>query len=132
VCETCSDGGIDLRLVCQQPGLNQCCDITWNFDPTGSALGTNQFAETLRMLFMMENIGAEPIKQRFFVGTTKFAYFGDFTDLCSMRFDGAPFPVVLSKKGSIDSDLSSKKAYHLRGCLLSGTQEAAFILEALE
>jgi hypothetical protein len=59
--EACQDDGVDLRFVCQQPPVDQRRYIVWSFDPTGAALGMNQLTQTLRMLFVRKNLGAEPV-----------------------------------------------------------------------
>jgi hypothetical protein len=81
---------------------------------------------------MMENVGAEPVQECFFIGATELPYLSYLPNLCPMRFDGSPFPGVLGKESGIDADLGSEKPYHLGGRFLSGTQETTFILEALE
>jgi hypothetical protein len=49
---------------------------------------------------MREDRGNKPVQQCFLIGTTELAYLGDLTDLCSMRFNGAPFPCILGKKSA--------------------------------
>lgn len=80
----------------------------------------------------IENLGAEPFQQRFFVGATTLADLRHLTDLRPVGFDGSPFPEILGKEGSINPHLSRKKAHHLLGHLLPGTQETAFVLQALK
>ena len=49
-----------------------------------------------------------------------------------MRFDGSPFPHILGKESSINTNLGREKAYHLGGCLLPGPEKTAFVLETFE
>ena len=130
--EACCDDGIDLRFVCQEPRLNQCGNVIWSFDPTGTALGANEFTQTLRMLFMRKNLGAEPVQQAFFVGATELSHLGHLADLRPVGFDGSPFPGILSKQSGIHPNLSGEKAYHFGCHLLPATKKPAFVLQALE
>ena len=69
------------------------------------------------MLFMIEDLGAEPIEKRFFIGATKLPYLGQLTDLRSVCFNGSPFPHILGKESHINTNLGSKKSYHIWGYL---------------
>jgi hypothetical protein len=84
------------------------------------------------MVFMIEDFGAEPAKQCFFISTTELADLAYLTDLCPVRFNGSPFPGILGKESGINPNLGGEKAYHLRGRLLPGSEKTAFMLETLE
>ena len=80
----------------------------------------------------MEDFGAEPVKQRFFIGATELSYPGHLTDLRPMSFDGPPFSVILGKESGINTDLDREKSHHLGGHLNPRTGKTALILQTLE
>jgi hypothetical protein len=84
------------------------------------------------MVFMMEDLGAEPVKQCFFIGVAELSYLGYLADLRPVGFDGPTFPCVLCEEGSINPNLGRKKAYHLGSHLLPGAGKAAIVLQTLE
>jgi hypothetical protein len=84
------------------------------------------------MVFMRENVRTEPGEQCFFIGPAEFADLRDRADLRAVSLNGTSFPGILGKERGINAYLGSEKANHFRSCLLPGTQETAFILEALE
>ncbi len=47
-----------------------------------------------------------------------------------MRFDGSPFPGIVSKEGSIHPHLGREKAHDIKGHCLLGTRKPTFILQA--
>jgi len=81
------------------------------------------------MVFMMEDFGIEPMKQRFFIGTTELADLRHLTDLCSMRFNRSPFPGILGKVSRVNTNLGREKAHYLGGHLHPRTGKTAFVLQ---
>lgn len=88
--------------------------------------------EMVRMLFMIEDLGAEPVKQRFLIGVVELAHLGHLTDLCSVCFDDSPFPSILGKESGINTDLDREKSHHIGSHLNSRTEKPAFVMQTLE